>query len=46
MCDVAAQDVGVGGIAEGDHGVITTAAQLSSDKELACITSEGFVSSH
>ena len=45
-CDVAAKDVGVGGIAEGDYGVIAATTQLTSDKELACIASEGLVRSH
>ena len=40
--DVAAQDVGVGCIAE----VIAPAAQFSADEELARIASENLVSRH
>ena len=45
-CDVAAQDVSVSCVAKGDHGVITQAAQLTSNKELACIASRRLVSTH
>ena len=45
-CDVAAQDVGVGCIAERDNGVIAPTAQLSCNEELAGVTSECLVGSH
>ena len=44
--DVAAQDVGVGCIAERDNGVIAPTAQLSCNEELAGVTSECLVGSH
>ena len=45
-CDIAAQNVSVGGIAKRDRGVIAATAELSSNKELACIASKGLVSTH
>lgn len=41
-CDVAAQDVSVRCIAEGDDRRVATATKLAGDEELACVTPATF----